>query len=50
MAASEVSISIPEDLIKSLVLTEMTKALGNKEQLITDTGDDLVTVERMESR
>ena len=34
MSKSEVSIAIPDELIKGLVMAEMAKALGNREELI----------------
>lgn len=34
MSKSEVSIAIPDELIKTLVMAEVTKALGSQEQMI----------------
>lgn len=34
MSKSEVSIAIPDELIKTLVMAEVTKSLGNQEQII----------------
>lgn len=34
MSKSEVSIALPDELIKGLVMAEMAKALGNREELI----------------
>ena len=35
MSKSEVSIAIPDELIKGVVMAEMIKALGDREQLVT---------------
>lgn len=35
MSKSEVSIAIPDDLVRGIVTAELAKALGNKEELVT---------------